>query len=218
LPNDVRLLYPRQLSTRAQLLKLTKEKIVDEAIALLHERGLKQVTLRNLADRVDMKAPSLFWYIKNKDELLCLIDETIFRQCVESIPTCGTWQEWMHAYGISIWEAQSKAPDIPNLITQVNLSDQTRETLFELIRDKLSVFELDIKTAMKIQASVQALITGWTVLTNARHAERRLKKEFSPNKEDVSSAMDVLISGWETKIQHHQAPLGSQSKPIKQLA
>ncbi len=218
MPNDVRLLYPRQLSTRAQLLKLTKEKIVDEAIALLHERGLKHVTLRNLADRLDMKAPSLFWYIKNKDELLCLIDETIFRQCVESIPTCGTWQEWMHAYGISIWEAQSKAPDIPNLITQVNLSDQTRETLFELIRDKLSVFELDIKTAMKIQASVQALITGWTVLTNARHAERRLKKEFSPNKEDVSSAMSVLISGWETKIQHHQAPFGSQSKPIKQLA
>lgn len=199
-------------------MKLTKEKIVDEAIALLQERGLKQVTLRNLADRLDMKAPSLFWYIKNKDELLCLIDETIFRQCVESIPTCGTWQEWMHAYGISIWEAQSKAPDIPNLITQVNLSDQTRETLFELIRDKLAVFELDIKTAMKIQASVQALITGWTVLTNARNAEKRLEKEFSPNKEDVSSAMGVLISGWETKIQHHQAPFGSRSKPIKQLA
>ncbi len=201
--NDVRLLYPRQLSTRAQLLKLTKEKIVDEAIALLQERSLKQVTLRNLADRLDIKAPSLFWYIKNKDELLCLIDETIFRQCVESIPTCGTWQEWMHAYGISIWEAQSKAPDIPNLITQVNLSDQTRETLFELIRDKLAVFELDIKTAMKIQASVQALITGWTVLTNARNAEKRLEKEFSPNIEDVSSAMGVLISGWEAKIQNH---------------
>ena len=184
-------------------MKLTKEKIVGEAIALLQERGLKQVTLRNLADRLDIKAPSLFWYIKNKDELLSLIDETIFRQCVESIPTCGTWQAWMHAYGISIWEAQSKAPDIPNLITQVNLSDQTRKTLFELIRDKLSVFEMDIETAMKIQASVQALITGWTVLTNARHAERRLEKEFSPNIEDVSSAMGVLISGWEAKIQNH---------------
>jgi len=183
--------------------KLTKEQIVDEAIALLYEQGLKQVTLRNLANRLDMKAPSLFWYIKSKDELLTLIDETIFRQCVESIPTCNTWQEWMHAYGIAIWEAQSKAPDIPNLITQVNLSDETRETLFQLIHDKLSMYGLDMVIAMKIQGSVQALITGWTVLTNARNAERRLEKEFSPDKEDISDALDVLISGWEIKIQQH---------------
>jgi len=41
-------------------MKLNQEQIVDEAIRLLHEHGLKQVTLRNLADRLEMKAPSLF--------------------------------------------------------------------------------------------------------------------------------------------------------------
>jgi TetR/AcrR family tetracycline transcriptional repressor len=183
-------------------MKLSKEQIVEEAISLLHEQGLKQVTLRNLADRLDMRAPSLFWYIKNKDELLALIDEAIFRECVNNVPVCDTWQEWMRQFGLSIWDAQSKAPDIPHLITRVNLSDETRTTLAQLIHDSLSGYGLDMTVAMKIQASVQALVTGWTVLTSAPHQNNTEiatgnKKDFSPDKQSISQALDVLISGWE---------------------
>ncbi len=185
-------------------MKLSREQIVDEAITLLHEQGLKQVTLRNLADRLDMKAPSLFWYFKNKDELLALIDETIFRQCIECIPDCSTWQEWVRLYGLSMWEAQSRAPDIPNLITQVNLSLETRQTLYQLLHDKLSPYGLDMSVAMKLQSSVQALITGWTVLTNLpRRKEAQPDIEFSPLRDDITHALDVLIQGWEVDLGKH---------------
>ena len=180
-------------------MKLSREQIVNEAIALLHEQGLKQVTLRNLADRLDMKAPSLFWYFRNKDELLALIDAEIFRQCVEAIPSCATWQTWLHHYGLSLWEAQCKAPDIPNLITQVNLSRETRQSLYQLLYDQISPFGLDMETAMKMQSSVQALVTGWTVLTNVPREELP-EGEFSPVREDMVRALDVLISGWEAAL------------------
>jgi len=180
-------------------MKLTREQIVNEAIALLHEEGLKQVTLRNLADRLDMRAPSLFWYFKNKDELLALIDAEIFKQCIEKIPTCDTWQDWLHEYGLSLWEAQSRAPDIPNLITQVNLSRETRETLYQLLHDELAPFGLNMKEAMKMQSAVQALVTGWTVLTNVPRDDTP-DIEFSPVRDDLVRALDVLIAGWEREI------------------
>ena len=181
--------------------KLTKEQIVEEAIALLHEEGLKQVTLRNLADRLDMRAPSLFWYIKNKDELLALIDETIFRQCVEAIPPCKTWQEWLHQYGLALWDAQCRAPDIPNLITQVNLGREVRQTLYQLLYDELAVFGIDMNIAMKMQSSVQALVTGWTVLSSVGSDKERLPdREFSPVQSDMTQALEVLIQGWADRL------------------
>lgn len=182
-------------------MKLSKEQIVDEAIALLHEQGLKQVTLRNLADRLDMRAPSLFWYIKNKDELLALIDETIFRQCVERIPPSKTWQEWLFHYGLSLWEAQCKAPDIPNLITRVNLGTEVRQTLYQLLYNELSVFGIDMTQAMKMQSSVQALVTGWTVLSSLNsEKDAPSGTEFSPVKADMTQALEVLIQGWEARM------------------
>jgi len=187
-------------------MKLSKGQIVEEAIALLHEQGLKKVTLRNLADRLDMKAPSLFWYIKNKDELLALIDEQLFRKCVDAIPPCKNWQVWLKHYGLALWEAQCKAPDIPNLITQVNLGLEVRETLYQLLHDELSVFNIDMNTAMAMQSSVQALVTGWTVLTNVPRGKEGKEIEFSPAGHDINEALNVLITGWELRIEQPAEP------------
>lgn len=180
-------------------MKITKDQIVSEAIALLYEQGLKQVTLRNLADRLSMRAPSLFWYIRNKDELLALIDEAIFRQCVESIPPSKTWQTWLHHYGLVLWEAQCGAPEIPNLITQVNLGNEVRQTLYRLLYDQLVVFGIDMERAMQMQGSVQALVTGWTVLTSVPR-DQALENEYSPLKSGLEEALDALIQGWEAVL------------------
>lgn len=170
-----------------------------EAIALLYEQGLKQVTLRNLADRLSMRAPSLLWHIKNKDELLALVDEAIFSQCVASVSSCQTWQRWLHHFGLALWEAQCKAPDIPNLITQVNLGPEMRQTLYQLLYDNLVVFGIDMDVAMKMQSSVQALVTGWTVLTNMQGGQL-LERECSPLKGGLEQALDALIHGWEREL------------------
>lgn len=180
-------------------MKLSREQIVNEAINLLHEQGLKQVTLRNLAERLGMRAPSLFWYFKNKDELLAMVDAEIFRQCVRDIPPCDTWQQWLHHYGESLWQAQCKAPDIPHLITQVNLSREERDALYQLLHEQMSPFGLDMPLAMKMQSSVQALVTGWTVLTNKPTGESA-RAEYSPRNTDMIAALDILISGWETAL------------------
>jgi len=56
---------------------VNKETITAAALDILHEKGLSHVTMRNVAAKLEVKAPALYWYIKDKQELLQLIAEHI---------------------------------------------------------------------------------------------------------------------------------------------
>jgi AcrR family transcriptional regulator len=51
----------------------TKARIFDEALSLVEERGLAYLSMRNLADRLHIKAPSLYKHVDNKDEIIAYI-------------------------------------------------------------------------------------------------------------------------------------------------
>jgi TetR/AcrR family transcriptional regulator, tetracycline repressor protein len=52
-------------------------RIVQAALQLLDEVGLDGLSMLHLAKRLDIKAPSLYWYIRDKGELLGLLAEAI---------------------------------------------------------------------------------------------------------------------------------------------
>lgn len=49
---------------------LTRQVVVDAALAVLDERGLDGLTVRAVAERLDVKAPALYWHVRDKQELL----------------------------------------------------------------------------------------------------------------------------------------------------
>ncbi len=59
---------------------LDRDVIVGAALALLDEVGLDGLSMRNLAERLTIKAASLYWYVRDKEELLGLLADAI---CVE---------------------------------------------------------------------------------------------------------------------------------------
>src|SRR5262245_17712834 len=56
---------------------LDREQVVRAALQLLDEVGLDQLTMRSLAARLNVKAPSLYKHVRNKDELLALLGDEI---------------------------------------------------------------------------------------------------------------------------------------------
>jgi TetR/AcrR family tetracycline transcriptional repressor len=65
----------RAAAGRRQPLDL--ERIVRAALVLLDEAGLDGLSMRALAERLGVKAASLYWYVQNKDELLELLADAI---------------------------------------------------------------------------------------------------------------------------------------------
>ena len=51
--------------------KLSQEIIIQTAFAILAEtQELSKLSMRNLAFKANVKAPAIYWYFKNKQELL----------------------------------------------------------------------------------------------------------------------------------------------------
>ena len=51
---------------------LSRERIVEAAVALLDEHGIDRLTMRGLAARLDVTATALYWHVKTKDDVLDL--------------------------------------------------------------------------------------------------------------------------------------------------
>ncbi len=67
----------RSSERRKKRQPLDRSRIVAAALALLDEVGLDDLTMRSLADRLNVKAASLYRHVRDKDELLALLGDEI---------------------------------------------------------------------------------------------------------------------------------------------
>jgi TetR/AcrR family transcriptional regulator, tetracycline repressor protein len=56
---------------------LSRARLVSEALGLVQEEGLEALSMRGLADRLHVKAASLYWHVRDRRELLELLAESI---------------------------------------------------------------------------------------------------------------------------------------------
>jgi len=79
---------------------LDRGQVVRAALALLDEVGLDGLSMRRLADRLAIKAASLYWYMRDKDELLGLLADAISGE-VHAPDTDMPWRARLEAL---LWE------------------------------------------------------------------------------------------------------------------
>jgi AcrR family transcriptional regulator len=70
---------------------LSRDRIVEEAIALLDEEGAGRLTMRRLAERLGTGSTTLYWHVKTKDDVLDLALDAIF--AAVELPRAGG-QDW----------------------------------------------------------------------------------------------------------------------------
>jgi AcrR family transcriptional regulator len=67
-------------------MEISQEALVRAAIDILNREGIERLTMRALAQVLGVKAPALYWHIKNKQDL---IDQIAEKMSVEMLPSCG---------------------------------------------------------------------------------------------------------------------------------
>jgi AcrR family transcriptional regulator len=71
---------------------LTRELIVDAALALLERDGLQGLSMRRLAQELGSGAASLYWHVGDKEELLALLLDRIVGETKLPEPDPENWQ------------------------------------------------------------------------------------------------------------------------------
>ena len=85
-------IVPYKTVSRRKRRVLDQSQVVAGALALLDEAGLDELTMRRLAERLGVKAASLYRHVRDKDELLILLADAISAEI--PFPTgSGTWRE-----------------------------------------------------------------------------------------------------------------------------
>jgi len=72
---------------------LTRERLVGAALELIGEEGLEGLSMRALADRLEVKAASLYWHVRDRRELLELLAESI----LDTVPPPRRGSAWRPA-------------------------------------------------------------------------------------------------------------------------
>jgi TetR/AcrR family tetracycline transcriptional repressor len=95
-------------------LALDRQRIVDEAVALLDAEGLDGVTTRKLAARLGVQSPTLYWHVPNKAALVTAIADAILDQQFGDISPPGPdqhWQDWLSGLAERLRRALPAHPD-----------------------------------------------------------------------------------------------------------
>jgi TetR/AcrR family tetracycline transcriptional repressor len=92
---------------------LTQELVVKRAVELMAEAGLEALTLRRLATELGVSAPTLYWHVRNKRQLLDLMAEALVsRAGRSSSPAPGQpWWEWLAERARLQWRALTSQRD-----------------------------------------------------------------------------------------------------------
>lgn len=62
-----------------------KEKITNQALRLLKKEGLKSFSMRKLAEKLSIDPMTIYYYFKNKDQLLAELVDVVFRKFYEGL-------------------------------------------------------------------------------------------------------------------------------------
>jgi TetR/AcrR family tetracycline transcriptional repressor len=76
-------------------MEISQEVIVRTAIDILNRDGLEKLSMRALAAALGVKAPALYWHIKNKQDL---IDQIAERMSTEMLTSCGLGNAKKHLF------------------------------------------------------------------------------------------------------------------------
>ena len=77
--------------------RLSRESIIDAALAQIDERGLSGLSMRNLAKELDVEAMSLYRYVNGREDLLEGVVDLLMRDLIDSLQDAAGegWQRFL---------------------------------------------------------------------------------------------------------------------------
>jgi TetR/AcrR family tetracycline transcriptional repressor len=107
-------------------------------MTLLDEVGLDELTMRRLAERLGVKAASLYRHVRSKEELLALLGDEITSEIPLPRPT-GTWQQRLTEAGVNVRRGLLRHRDAARVLASTPPAGPRRlrhvEAVLRILRD-----------------------------------------------------------------------------------
>lgn len=123
---------------------LSRARLVSEALRLVQEEGLEALSMRGLADRLNVKAASLYWHVRDRRELLELLAEALFHGV--SVPGATGWRDAVLRTADALQNTVGSQQDAGRILLEVPEAIKRSDT-FGRIKHQLETAGLQPKEA-----------------------------------------------------------------------
>ncbi|WP_068622624.1 TetR/AcrR family transcriptional regulator [Paenibacillus tuaregi] len=90
--------------------QISEDKILEASWELLGEEGIEKFSMRRLADRLGIQAPSLYWYFKSKQDLYQRLANHVSKIILEEFDSDGDWKEQLTELAITVRNVLRRYP------------------------------------------------------------------------------------------------------------
>ena len=97
---------------------LTRDRLVQAGLELVHEQGLEALSMRGLADRLEVRASSLYWHVRDRRELLELLADAILED-VAPAHGGGDWRQAALTAEADLRETVTRQKDADRILLEV---------------------------------------------------------------------------------------------------
>jgi TetR/AcrR family tetracycline transcriptional repressor len=150
---------------------LTQQQVVRRAVDLMAEVGLEALTLRRLATELGVSAPTLYWHVRNKRQLLDLMAEALVERAGRSTaPAPGQpWWDWLAEEARLMWRALTSHRDAA-LVVAGNRPTDTALPGIEQVMGSLVTVGFPPAEALRMILSISNYVIGCAVERQAEAA------------------------------------------------
>lgn len=94
---------------------LTRQAIVEAALRVLDAEGMDGLSMRRVGEELGAGAASIYWHVRNKDELLQLVFERVMAEAELPPPDPSRWQEQIGALAVQMRAILSRHRDVARI-------------------------------------------------------------------------------------------------------
>jgi TetR/AcrR family tetracycline transcriptional repressor len=153
---------------------ITPDLIARAGLRLLNDVGLDGLTMRMVAKELDVQAPTLYWHVKNKHELLDLMAGLITAEAADGVEGPGrneTWQQWIAGLARRMRDAMLRYRDGARVTAGSYSTGPSIGRTFELVLRTLTDAGFSATEAARAFPSVLHYVVGFTIEQQARTGE-----------------------------------------------
>jgi TetR/AcrR family tetracycline transcriptional repressor len=116
---------------------LTRQAVIEAALALADAEGLEAVTIRRLARALGVTPMALYWHVRNKDELLDGVAASLVERVDVSLDASASWQDQLRAVLTSLLAVLRAHPAAAPLVSIRTVSTEGSLQVTEVVLDIL---------------------------------------------------------------------------------
>lgn len=98
--------------------QISEDKILEASWALLGEEDIEKFSMRRLAERLGIQAPSLYWYFKSKQSLFQRLANQVSKVILEEFRSEGDWKAQLAGLATTIRSVLGRYPCSTQLMMQ----------------------------------------------------------------------------------------------------